>query len=245
MKRRKWPKEAPIKKQQPNPYSQEIKKYQDELVLQYLPAVRAMAFRMRERLPSSVDVNDLIAIGTEEMIKLSRRYDEIQNDSFWGYGRKRVQGAMLDFLRSLDVMSRSSRRLIKAVDREIDKYLCMHGQEPEDEYLAQILEEDLDKVQDARSGTKLVALMPINEQITILSEEDTSEIVEKEELIVLVKDIMSSFKEREQLIIQLYYFEELNLKEISDILEISESRISQIHKKLLAKIKEKLGLGNG
>ena len=90
-----------LKKQQPNPYSQNLKKEQDELVLQYLPAVRAMAYRLRERLPASVDVNDLISIGTEEMIKLSRRYDKDQNDSFWGYGKKRVYGSMLDFLRSL------------------------------------------------------------------------------------------------------------------------------------------------
>jgi RNA polymerase sigma factor for flagellar operon FliA len=95
-----------IKKKQLNAYNQQIKKEQDDLVLQYLPAVRAMAYRMKERLPSSVDVNDLIAVGTEEMIKLSRRYDREQNDNFWGYGRKRVQGSMLDFLRSLDVMSR-------------------------------------------------------------------------------------------------------------------------------------------
>lgn len=231
-----------IKKKQLNAYNQQIKKEQDDLVLQYLPAVRAMAYRMKERLPSSVDVNDLIAVGTEEMIKLSRRYDREQNDNFWGYGRKRVQGSMLDFLRSLDVMSRGDRRLVKAVDREIDRYLSEFGEEPSNEYLASLLEEELEKVEEARNGSKVVALMPINEQITILSEEDTASTVEKDELMELVQAILSSFNEREQLVIQLYYFEELNLKEISQILEISESRISQIHKKLLAKIKERLGV---
>lgn len=231
-----------IKKKQLNAYNQQIKKEQDDLVLQYLPAVRAMAYRMKERLPSSVDVNDLIAVGTEEMIKLSRRYDREQNDNFWGYGRKRVQGSMLDFLRSLDVMSRGDRRLVKAVDREIDRYLSEFGEEPSNEYLANLLEEELEKVEEARNGSKVVALMPINEQITILSEEDTAGTVEKDELMELVQAILSSFNEREQLVIQLYYFEELNLKEISQILEISESRISQIHKKLLAKIKERLGV---
>lgn len=231
-----------IKKKQLNAYNQQIKKEQDDLVLQYLPAVRAMAYRMKERLPSSVDVNDLIAVGTEEMIKLSRRYDREQNDNFWGYGRKRVQGSMLDFLRSLDVMSRGDRRLVKAVDREIDRYLSEFGEEPSNEYLANLLEEELEKVEEARNGSKVVALMPINEQITILSEEDTASTVEKDELMELVQAILSSFNEREQLVIQLYYFEELNLKEISQILEISESRISQIHKKLLAKIKERLGV---
>ena len=216
----------------------------NEVVIQYLPAVRAMSFRLKERLPSSIDVNDLIAIGVEEMVKLSRRYDIEQNDSFWGFGRKRVHGSMLDYLRSLDVMSRSSRKLIKSVDREIEKYLCEFEEEPTDEYLAEVLEESLEKIYEARSGAKVVALMPINEQITILSKEDTAEVVEKDELIDLIKSILNKFNEREQLIIQLYYFEELNLKEISGILEISESRISQIHKKLLSKIKEEL-VGNG
>ena len=104
-------------KKQPNPYSDHIKKNQDALVLQYLPAVRALAYRLKERLPTSIDVNDLISIGTEEMIKLSRRYDKERNDSFWGYGRQRVHGSMLDYLRSLDLMSRADRRLIKMVDK--------------------------------------------------------------------------------------------------------------------------------
>jgi len=234
-----------LKKQQPNPYSQNLKKEQDELVLQYLPAVRAMAYRLRERLPASVDVNDLISIGTEEMIKLSRRYDKDQNDSFWGYGKKRVYGSMLDFLRSLDTMSRSNRRLIKMVDQEITAYLSEHGNEPDDAYLAQVLNEDIEKISEARNSAMIVSVMSLNEQVTILSGEDTAQKVEKDELMEMVQSILSTFGEREQMIIQLYYFEELNLKEISEILEISESRISQIHKKLLAKIKEQLGINHG
>jgi len=234
-----------LKKQQPNPYSQNLKKEQDELVLQYLPAVRAMAYRLRERLPASVDVNDLISIGTEEMIKLSRRYDKDQNDSFWGYGKKRVYGSMLDFLRSLDTMSRANRRLIKMVDHEITAYLGEHGNEPDDAYLAKVLNEDIEKIAEARNSSMIVSVMSLNEQVTILSGEDTAQKVEKDELLEIVQSILSTFGEREQMIIQLYYFEELNLKEISEILEISESRISQIHKKLLAKIKEQLGINNG
>jgi RNA polymerase sigma factor for flagellar operon FliA len=234
-----------IKKKQLNAYGQHIKSEQDELVLQYLPAVRAMAYRLKERLPLSVDVNDLISIGTEEMIKLSRKYDKEQNDSFWGYGRKRVNGSMLDYLRSLDVMSRGDRRLVKAVDREIDRHLSEYGEEPSNLQIAESLGEDLEKVEEARNGSKIVSVMSINEQITILSDDDTSNLVEKDQLLEIVQEILSKFNEREQMIIQLYYFEELNLKEISEILEISESRISQIHKKLLMKIKDKVGLGNG
>ena len=80
-------------------YTQELKHQEDSLALQYLPAVRAMSFRLKERLPSSIDYSDLYAIGTEELVKLARRYDEAQNDSFWGYAKTRVYGAMLDYLR--------------------------------------------------------------------------------------------------------------------------------------------------
>ena len=235
----------PSANKQLNPYSQNLKKEQDDLVIQYLPAVRAMAYRLRERLPASVDVNDLISIGTEEMIKLSRRYDKDQNDSFWGYGKKRVYGSMLDFLRSLDTMSRSNRRLIKLVDHEITAYLGEHGKEPDDAYLAKVLGEDIEKVSEARNSAMIVSVMSLNEQITVLSGEDTAQTVEKDQLMEMVHQILTHFSEREQMIIQLYYFEELNLKEISSILDISESRISQIHKKLLAKIKERLGLNHG
>ncbi len=232
-------------KRQHNPYADSIKKEQDELVVQYMPAVRAMAYRLRERLPSSVDVDDLISIGTEEMIKLSRRYDKLQNDSFWGYGKKRVYGSMLDYLRSLDVMSRANRRLVKLVNREIEKYLALCEEEPSDEYISKVTGEDIEKIREARDGTKIISVMPINEQITIYSGENATDIVEKEELLEIIKEILFSFQSREQMIIQLYYFEELNLKEISEILEISESRISQIHKKLLGKIREKLGKYDG
>ena len=106
-------KDEEMLKEPPKAYAQMLKKEQDELVLSYMPALRAMAFRLKERLPSSIDVNDLISIGVEEMIKLSRRYDKEQNDNFWGFARKRVNGSMLDYLRSLDVMSRNNRKIIK------------------------------------------------------------------------------------------------------------------------------------
>ncbi|WP_331775341.1 RNA polymerase sigma factor FliA [Sulfurospirillum sp. 1612] len=230
---------------QHNPYLKNLKKEQDELVLQYLPALRAMAYRLRERLPSSIDVDDLISIGTEEMIKLSQRYDKQKNDSFWGYGKKRVYGSMLDFLRSLDIMSRSDRRLVKLIDKEVSKYFNDHQEEPSDEYLSEVIGEDITKIQDARNGYKVISVMPMNEQMTIFSGEEINEVVEKEQLLDIIKKVLLQFEEREQMIIQLYYFEELNLKEISGILEISESRISQIHKKLLRKIRSELGKDYG
>ena len=111
--------------------------------------------------------------------------------------------------------------------------------------MANILGEDIEKISEARNSAMIVSVMSLNEQITVLSAEDTAQTVEKDQLMEIVHQILSTFNEREQMIIQLYYFEELNLKEISSVLDISESRISQIHKKLLAKIKERLGIYHG
>ena len=224
-----------------NAYEQEVKHKCDELAIQYLPAVKAMAFRLKERLPSSIDYSDLSAIGTEELIKLARRYDESVNDSFWGYAKKRVYGAMLDYLRSLDVLSRASRQLVKQIDKAIDTYMAEHDEEPSDEELAEILGEDIEKIHDARIASSIYTVMPIDDHLQIGDEGATLKKIEQDELVEVIKKVLGTFKEREQLIIQLYYFEELTLKEISEILGITESRISQIHKSVISKIKESIG----
>ncbi len=223
-------------------YTQDLKHKEDELAIQYLPAVKAMAFRLKERLPSSVDFLDLSAIGTEELIKLARRYDESLNDNFWGYAKKRVYGAMLDYLRSLDILSRASRKLVKAIDYAVEEYRVKHDEEPSDEELAEILGEPLDKVHDARVASTIYTVMPLHDQLQVGDEGAALASVEKDQLIDVIKKVLSGYKEREQMIIQLYYFEELTLKEISEVLEITESRISQIHKSVIQKIKESVGV---
>lgn len=226
-------------------YTTELKHAQDSLMLQYMPALRAMAFRLRERLPSSIDINDLISIGTEEMIKLARRYDSSINDSFWGYAKMRVYGSMLDYLRELDVVSRSSRKLIKSIDREVSRYFNEHEEEPTDEYLAEVLGEDVKKIKEARIASDIYSVIPIDEQYNAIIADNVVENVQQDELVSLIKDILSSLTKREQTIIQLYYFEELSLGEISEILNITSSRISQIHKEVIKKIRNRLGDING
>lgn len=223
-----------------NPYAQALKREQDELVVSYLPALRALAFRLKERLPSSIDVNDLISIGVEEMIKLASRYEKEQNNSFWGFVKKRVYGAMLDYLRSLDVMSRNNRKIIKDIDTLIDEYYQKYEEEPDDKYLAQRLNLEVEKVKEVRQAHAVSYVLPLDEQINCYTEDNTLEKIEKQALLDKVSEVLETLKEREQLIIQLYYYEELNLKEISEMLGISESRISQIHKKLLRKLRERV-----
>ena len=195
-----------------NAYVEDLKHKEDELALQYLPAVKAMAFRLKERLPSSVDFSDLSAIGTEELIKLARRYDESINDSFWGYAKKRVYGAMLDYLRSLDILSRASRKLVKQIDYAVEEYRLTHDEEPTDEELAEILDEEIEKVHEARIASNIYTVMPLHDQLQIGDEGAALAQIEKDELVEVIKKVLSTYKEREQMIIQLYYFEELNSK---------------------------------
>ena len=230
-----------LKQKQLNAYKNTIKKEQDEIVLKYMPALRAMAFRLKERLPSSIDTNDLISIGVEEMIKLSRKYDKEQNDSFWGYGKKRIYGSMIDYLRTLDVVSRSDRKLVKSINSEIDNYFNEFEEEPSDEYLAEKLNEDIEKIREARGVSGIITILPIDEQMELICQNDVEKSIEREDLILKIEEALKDFDERDQMLVQLYYYEELNLKEISQIMNISESRISQIHKRLLDRIRRSLG----
>jgi RNA polymerase sigma factor for flagellar operon FliA len=224
-----------------HPYSQELKHREDQLAIQYLPAVKAMSFRLKERLPSSIDYMDLCAIGTEELVKLARRYDETQNDSFWGYAKTRVYGAMLDYLRSLDVVSRSSRKLIKEIDNAIELHMADHDEEPSNEELARMLGIEEEKIHEARIASDIYTVMSLDDQLGTPEEGGMLERLEHEDLLDAIKEVLMGFDEREQIIIQLYYFEELTLKEISEIVNITESRISQIHKSVIRRIRDAVG----
>ena len=135
-------------------------------------------------------------------------------------------------------MSRSSRRLIKEIDCAIERYLLQHDEEPTNIQLAQLLEVEVEKIYDARLASEIYTVLPLDDQLGNECECGTLERMESEELVDVIKEVLMGFDERDQMIIQLYYFEELTLKEISEIVNITESRISQIHKSVIRRIKE-------
>lgn len=219
-------------------YQDQARHFQDELAVQFLPAVKAMAYRLKERLPSSIELNDLVAVGAEELVKLSRRYDSEQNDSFWGYAKSRVYGSMLDYLRSLDVMSRTSRRLVKRINAFVGSYVDRFDEEPDDLLIAEEIDEPVEKVREARRAAELLYVLPLEEQIE--DKEDTFERVSRDELIEKIEAILATLPQRDQMMMQLYYFEELTYREIGEILGITPSRISQVHKRVVETIREAL-----
>ena len=212
------------------------------MALEYLPVAKKLVYKMKNRLPDSVDVDDLIAIATEELIKVSRRYDPKQNSNFWGYAKQRIRGGILDYLRSLDIVSRGNRKIIKDIDKEIKNYYNQYEREPTDEYLAEKLNLPLKKIKEAKIASEIYNVMPIDDQLKIFENIDKK--VEEEELIFIIRTILKTLPKREQTIIQLYYFEEMSLKEISEILGITESRISQIHRYVIQKIRDEFAKRN-
>ena len=149
---------------------------------------------------------------------------------------------MLDYLRTLDVVSRSDRKLVKSINSEIDNYFNEFEEEPSDEYLAEKLNEDIEKIREARGVSGIITILPIDEQMELIGQNDVEKSIEREDLILKIEEALKDFDERDQMLVQLYYYEELNLKEISQIMNISESRISQIHKRLLDRIRRSLGV---
>jgi len=220
-------------------YDDHIRHYQDELAVQYLPAVKAMAYRLKERLPPSIEFDDLVSIGAEELIKLARRYDKQQNDSFWGYGKTRVYGAMLDYLRSLDIVSRANRKLIKTIDEAVQRYVDAHGVEPDNAWIAAQVGESEEKVKEARRVAAIYNVLPLDDHLEG-TQKETFETIEQEELIEKILVILKTLPKRDQMIMQMYYFDELTYREISEILDITPSRISQVHKRVIEKIREQL-----
>ena len=109
--------------------------------------------------------------------------------------------------------------------------------------MAERLNLEVNKIKEVRQAHAVSYVLPLDEQMSYYTEDDTIEKIERQALLEKVSGVLETLKEREQLIIQLYYYEELNLKEISDMLGISESRISQIHKKLLRKLRERVVSG--
>ncbi|MCD8212594.1 MAG: sigma-70 family RNA polymerase sigma factor, partial [Campylobacter sp.] len=141
----------------------------------------------------------------------------------------------------LDIMSRTNRKLLKAINAAVDAYFNEYEEEPDDEYLARELGENIEKIREARGVSSIITVLPIDDQMELIGQSNVEQSIEKEDLIQKIETILENFDKRDRLVIQLYYYEELNLKEISEIMQISESRISQIHKRLLDRLRQSLG----
>jgi len=223
-----------------------------KLLEEYLPLVRNVAGRMAMGFPKSVELSDLVNTGVIGLIEALSNFDPSRGVKFETYAVPRIRGAILDELRSLDWVPRSTRAKSREIERATSKLENQLGRPPSGRELAKSLKISSDELFSALDDVSSTTMLSLDE--LIYKEEDNRQIprvetledlscvsvlgdLEKEELKAYLVEAISHLSEQERLVVALYYYEELTLKEIGEVMQISESRVSQIHTKAVLKLR--------
>ncbi|RUM30609.1 MAG: FliA/WhiG family RNA polymerase sigma factor [Aquifex sp.] len=230
-----------------NPYKEGIDR--EELILQYLPLVKGIAYNIKKHLPEDVDVRDLIGYGIIGLIKGVDRLNTSDKRKVETYLKLKIKGAIYDYLRSLDFGSRQIRDKEKKIKETLERLKEKLGREPTDEEIARelgISVEELMKILRKISFSYILNLEEIfRENVRdyselIASREDVEEKIIKKDFEERLRKAIRELPEREKLVIQLIFYEELPLKKVAEILNTSVSRVAQIKTRALRRLREKL-----
>lgn len=224
----------------------------EQIILEYLPLVKLVAGRLNMYLGYTVEYDDLVGYGVFGLIDAIDKFDYSKGIKFETYASLRIRGSILDQIRKMDWIPRTVRQKQKKIDEAIRVIETRTGRTASDEEIASELglsEEELLGWQSQLKVTNVVSLNEYVEQGTepVMETRGNShfiqpeELVEQNELKEMLSTAMEQLTEKESKVILLYYYEELTLKEISRILEVSESRVSQLHTKALSKMRKTMG----
>ncbi|MEY3124285.1 MAG: polymerase sigma factor FliA [Pseudomonadota bacterium] len=223
------------------------------LIKQYQPLVRRLAHHMMAKLPPSVQVDDLIQVGLIGLSDALTRFEASQGVQFETFATQRIRGAMLDELRESDWMSRGSRKSQKEIEIAMRRLEHRLGRSPAESEIAAELSMSLADYQTLLGkvrGTQLVYLEDMSrrneEDDTYLdrhvadSESDPLNMLQDQRLRQAVVAAIKGLPEREQYIMSMYYEQDMNLKEIAAVLDITESRVCQLHSQSIARLRAKM-----
>lgn len=224
----------------------------EKLILEYAPLVKLVAGRLSMYLGYNVEYDDLVGYGIFGLIDAIDKFDSMKAVKFETYASLRIRGAILDQIRKMDWIPRTIRQRQKKIDAAIKEVEVVKGRNATDEEIAAALGISGEELGDWQSQMKVTNLISLNEFMEQGSEvpqdnnrnahfDSPEEAIEKEELKEILSESLNLLTEKERRVIELYYYEDLTLKEISSILEVSESRISQLHTRALQKMKTKMG----
>lgn len=224
----------------------------EKIIIEYAALVKIVAGRLSMYLGYNVEYEDLVSYGIFGLIDAIDKFDYDKGIKFETYASLRIRGSILDQIRKMDWIPRSLRQKQKQIDVAISKIEASTGKTATDEEIAKelgISEEEYITWQGQANVTNIVSLDEFaenngdNGMDTIKGHafEEPEQVVEKSEMKRMLAESLEILTENEKKVILLYYYEEMTLKEISKILEVSESRISQLHTKALSKMKTKLG----
>ena len=228
------------------PADEALNKDRNELILEYYPMVRRVAYRMARRYPRSVDADDLVHIGMLGLIDAVDRYEGDRTESFSAYARIRVQGAIVDEMRKADWVPRSVRDRANAIKRGKETLSEELGRPPTHSELAKELDVSEDRLNELLKTADIRVLVSTEEgddDSTVGStladpRMDVDEVVARRHKSLVVREVLASLPERERVIVELYYYRDRNFKEIADILGVTESRVSQLHTRMKKRIRE-------
>jgi RNA polymerase sigma factor for flagellar operon FliA len=227
----------------------------EKQVLDNLKIVKIIASKIHSRIPYGIELEDLVHTGVLGLIDAARKYDRTRGTKFATYASLRIRGAILDELRNLDWASRSLRQKIKEVEFAFESLEMQLGRPPREEEVAESLHMSLSefhKVLDESKGVGIgVFRISIEDESNItdtgmlryfVDEDSASPVVvmEKEEMKRVLSRLLKELPEKEKMVLSLYYVDDLNLKEIGKIMDLTESRISQIRTSAVLRLRGKL-----
>lgn len=226
----------------------------EKIILEYAPLVKVVAGRLSMYLGYNVEYEDLVSYGIFGLIDAIDKFDYLKEVKFETYASLRIRGSILDQIRKMDWIPRTIRQRQKKIETVIKEIEQGTGHSASDEDIAKALGITDDEYLEWQSQMKITGVVSLNEYMeqgsdvsqdygrhTTAHFDSPEESVEKAELTKVLGEALKLLTEKEQKVITLYYYEELTLKEISNILEVSESRISQLHTRALQKMKTKMG----
>ena len=234
--------------------AQRTHKTKEEIIIKYASLVKYVAGRMMVTLPPSVEIGDLESAGVMGLIDAIDRYDPKYGVKFESYAIPRIKGAILDELRKLDWVPRSVRSKARGLERAIYELESKKGSPATDEEISEKMNVSMEEYFDLLKEIGMSSLLSLDETIynSDGSKASLHEVIEdtgaenpveemgREELKEMMIKAIDDLPETERLVIALYYYEELTLHEIGQVLQLSESRISQIHTKTILSLKVKL-----
>ena len=222
----------------------------DKAVMEHSDLVRYVAFRLISRLPDHIAVEDLISAGVLGLMDAIEKYDSCQGIPFEYYAKIRIKGAMLDEIRSMDWVPRSLRQKSSLVEKASITLEQRLGRDPTEEETASELNMDMGEFHKLLDEIKGISFLPENihdfvrenreSHMFCSGSEELFDATYRQEIRVHLAEAIASLAEKEQLVLSLYYYEELTMKEIGVALGYTESRISQIHTKAVLKLKTRL-----
>lgn len=225
----------------------------EKIIIEYAPLVKVVAGRLSMYLGYNVEYEDLVSYGIFGLIDAIDKFDSRKEVKFETYASLRIRGAILDQIRKLDWIPRTVRQRQRQIDAAMKEIESTMGRPATDSEIAIALGISEDEYCEWQSQMKVTSVVSLNEYLemgTDISNEKASvsrhfdapeKVMEQDELKEMLMEALELLTEKERKVIVLYYYEELTLKEISNVLEVSESRVSQLHTKGLQKMKTKLG----